>query len=367
MNKKKNKEKPDLVLLIAIFLWSFLGFLILAGVSITMSKKLGYEQFYYIKHQLLFGYLPGIILAFIAYKINFKFIKKIAFPLVILAITLMLCIFLPKIGSTAGGAKRWVSLFGFGFQPSEFLKLSFIIYLSAWLSARKKEKQSFLKFFIPVVAIIGIICGLLIAQPDISTLGVISVIAAILYFCANTPIYHSIILALGGFGGFILLIIIAPYRFNRFLVFLRPNTEPLGMGYQIRQSLIAIGSGGILGQGLGLSIQKFGFLPQPMTDTIFFVFAEETGFIGCVIFILLLLIFAWQGYKVAKKANSDFLKLMAIGIVSWFILQSFVNIGAVTRILPLTGIPLPLVSYGSSHLIMEFIAIGLLLNISKKT
>ena len=366
MSKRKNKEKPDLVLLITIFLLSFLGFLILAGVSMTMSKKFGYESLHFIKHQLLFGYLPGIILAFIAYKINFKFVKKIAFPLVILAIILMLCVFLPKIGSTAGGAKRWVSFFGFVFQPSEFLKLSFIIYLSAWLSKHQAKKQNFLKFFVPVVIIIGIISILLIAQPDISTLGVISSIALILYFSSNTPLYHAGILGLAGIGGLALLIKIAPYRANRFLVFLKPNIEPLGIGYQIRQSLIAVGSGGILGQGLGLSIQKFGFLPQPMTDTIFSVFAEETGFVGCIIFILLLLIFAWQGFKVAKKADNNFLKLMAIGIVSWFVLQSFINIGAIIGILPLTGIPLPLVSYGSSHLIMEFIAIGLLLNISKK-
>lgn len=366
MNKQKNKEKPDLVLLIAIFLWSFLGFLILSGVSMTMSKKFGYESLHFIKHQLLFGYLPGIILAFIAYKINFKFVKKIAFPLIIVAIILMLCVFLPKIGSAAGGAKRWVSFFGLAFQPSEFLKLSFIIYLSAWLSQRQKKERSFVKFFIPVVMVMGIICALLVAQPDISTLGVISVIAAILYFSSNTPLYHSGILVLAGAGGLALLIKIAPYRFDRFLVFWKPNIEPLGMGYQIRQSLIAIGSGGILGHGLGLSIQKFGFLPQPMTDTIFSVFAEETGFIGCVIFILLLLIFTWQGFRVAKKADNDFLKLMAIGIVFWLVAQSFVNIGAIIGILPLTGIPLPLVSYGSSHLIMEFIAIGLLLNISKK-
>ncbi len=366
MNKPKNKQKPDLVLSIAIFLLAFLGFLILTSVSMTMSKRMGYESFHFLKHQLLFGYLPGIIFAFIAYKINFKFVKKIAFPLIILAITLMLCVFLPKIGSTAGGAKRWISLFGFAFQPSEFLKLSFIIYLSAWLSRHGKEKQSFVKCFIPMAVIIGVICALLIAQPDISTLVVISLVAILLYFTSNTPWYQTGILGLMGVGGLALLIKIAPYRLNRFLVFLKPDTEPLGIGYQLKQSLIAIGSGGILGHGLGLGIQKFGFLPQPMTDTIFSVYAEEVGFVGCIIFILLLLIFAWQGFKIAKKANNNFLKLMAIGIVGWIIIQAFVNIGAIIGILPLTGIPLPLVSYGSSHLIIEFIAIGLLLNISKK-
>jgi len=367
MNKRKNKEKPDLVLSIAIFLLAFLGFLILTSVSMTMSKKLGYESFHFLKHQLLFGYLPGIILAFIAYKINLRLVKKIAFPLVLLAIILMLCVFLPKIGSASGGAKRWVSFFGFVFQSSELLKLSFIIYLSAWLSKHQGKKQNFLKFFIPMAVIIATICALLIAQPDISTLVIMVAIAGILYFASNTPLYQTGILVLAGAGGLALLIKIAPYRFNRLLVFLRPDTEPLGIGYQIKQSLIAIGSGGILGHGLGLSIQKFGLLPQPMTDMIFSVFAEEVGFVGCIIFVLLLLIFAWQGFKIAKRVDNNFLKLMAIGIVCWITLQAFVNIGAIIGILPLTGIPLPLVSYGSSHLIIELIAIGLLLNISKKT
>ena len=276
----------------------------------------------------------------------------------------MICVFIPGIGTSAGGATRWISFLGFTFQPSEFLKLSFIIYLSAWLSKHGKQKR-FLKLFLPVLIIISIICFLLIAQPDISTLVIVASIAVILYWCSETPLFHTLILASAGVGGLILLIRIAPYRLNRLLVFLRPETEPLGIGYQLKQSLIAVGSGGLIGQGLGLGVQKFGFLPQPMTDTIFAVFAEETGFIGCIIFILLLLIFSWQAFKIGKNTENSFLRLMAVGIVCWFILQSFVNIGAVTGMLPLTGIPLPLVSYGSSHLIMELFALGILLNISK--
>jgi len=278
----------------------------------------------------------------------------------------MLLVFIPKVGTFLGGAKRWISLGPFAFQPSEFLKLIFIVYLSAWLTKQRIKKNKLYQLFLPLVAILATICLLLIFQPDISTLVIIATVASIMYFSAETPFYQTGLLISAGIGGLAILIKMAPYRLNRFMVFLRPNIQPLGMGYQIKQSLIAIGSGGILGQGLGLSIQKFGFLPHPMTDTIFAVFSEETGFVGALILILLFLIFAWQGFKIAKKCSDTFLKLMAIGITSWIAIQAFVNMGAMVAILPLTGIPLPFISYGSSHLIVELIGVGILLNISRR-
>lgn len=363
---KDKGKKPDLVLLVSIFLILFLGFLILAGVSMSTSKKYFDNSFHFLIHQILFGLLPGLSLGFIAYKIDLKIIRKYALILVIIAILLMVLIFVPKIGSASGGARRWISFFGLNFQPSEFLKLAFIVYLAAWLSKHKKEKHSFVNFFLPMIIILGVVCVLLIIQPDISTLVVIAVVALIMYFVSETPVWHTLVLVFSGFAGLLILIKIAPYRLERLLVFLRPDTQPLGMGYQLKQSLIAVGSGGISGQGLGLSVQKSSFLPQPMTDTIFAVFSEETGFIGACIFVILFLIFIWQGFKTAKLSKDDFLKLMAIGIVSWLTIQAFVNIGAIIGILPLTGIPLPLVSYGSSHILIELIALGLILNISKQ-
>lgn len=362
---KDKGKKPDLVLLVSIFLITFLGFLILAGVSMTISQKYFGNSFHFLIHQILFGLLPGLILGFVAYKIDLKIIRKYALILVVVAILLMVLIFIPQLGSSSGGARRWISLFGLNFQPSEFLKLAFIIYLAAWLSKRKKEKKSFLNFFLPMIVILGVVCVLLIMQPDISTLVVVAGVALIMYFISETPIWHTVTLIILGFIGLGILIQIAPYRLERMLVFLRPDTQPLGSGYQFNQSLITVGSGGITGQGLGLSVQKSSFLPQPMTDTIFAVFSEETGFIGACIFVILFLILIWQGFKTARM-KEDFLKLMAIGIVSWLTIQAFVNIGAIIGILPLTGIPLPLVSYGSSHILIELIALGLLLNISKQ-
>ncbi|MEA3452784.1 MAG: putative lipid II flippase FtsW [Patescibacteria group bacterium] len=361
----KKTKKPDLILLISFLLLAVLGFIILAGVSITISQKNIGNSFHYLLHQIIYGFIPGGLLGFLAYKINLQSLKKISFPILIAILFFMGLIFIPKIGTFLGGAKRWISLGPISFQPSEFLKLIFIVYLAAWLTKHKQKGKKLLLVLLPLLVILGIISGLLIAQPDISTLAIISSITLIMYFCAGTPLYHSVLLALSGIATIGVLAISAPYRFRRLMVFFRPDLQPLGMGYQLKQSIIAIGSGVIFGKGLGLSVQKFGFLPQAMTDTIFSVFAEETGFIGATILILLFLIFAWQGFSVAKRSSDLFFKLMAIGITSWIIIQALVNIAAIMRILPLTGIPLPFISYGSSHLLVELIAIGILLNISK--
>jgi|AntAceMinimDraft_16_1070373.scaffolds.fasta_scaffold41515_2 cell division protein FtsW len=363
----KKDKKPDSILLVSILLLIVLGFIILAEVSIAISQRNADNSFFYLIHQILYGFIPGGILGFLAYKIKPEFLKKICLPFLFVILALMLLVILPKIGTLLGGAKRWISIGPISFQPSEFLKLSFIIYLAAWLSrhSKKQKKNQKFKLFLPLIISLGTISALLIAQPDISTLVIIATTTLIMYFSAGTPLYHTAILILAGLGSLGILIKTAPYRLNRFLVFIKPNTQPMGTGYQLKQSLIAIGSGTVLGRGLGLSVQKAGFLPQPMTDMIFAIFAEETGFVGATIFVILFLVFAWQGFKIAKKCSDSFLKLMAIGITFWLVSQAFINMGAITGILPLTGIPLPFVSYGSSHLVVELIAVGILLNISK--
>ncbi|MBU1045709.1 putative lipid II flippase FtsW [Patescibacteria group bacterium] len=362
---KKQKNHPDFILSATISLLLLLGFAILAGVSITVSQKIFGHSFQFLMHQIEYGYLPGLILGFLAYKINLKSLRKISLPALFIVIVLMGLVFMPKIGVSTGGASRWVALGPIVIQPSELLKLIFIIYLAAWLTKHKEQRKKSVQLFLPFIIILAVVCALLIKQPDISTLVTIAAITLVMYFSAETPLWQTGLLILSGIGALAILIKTAPYRLNRFLVLLRPAAQPLGIGYQMKQALIAIGSGGIIGHGLGLSVQKAGFLPEPMTDSIFAVFAEETGFIGAIILVLLFLIFAWQGFKIAKQSSETFLKLMAIGITSWLTLQAFINIGAMIGLLPLTGIPLPLVSYGSSHLVMELIAIGLLLNISK--
>lgn len=361
------ERKPDYILLIIFIILTILGILILSSVSATISQEKFETSFYYLNHQVLFGLIPGLILGFLAFKMNLNLLKKFSPLILLINLILMVMVFLPEIGLTIRGGARWISLGPISFQPSEFLKLSFIIYLATWLASRAKEslsKKNFSQTLIAFLILIGIISLVLVFQPDVSTLGIILISALAMFFLAKTPIWHSLLIVLTSALFLLPLIKIAPYRFTRILVFLNPELDPMGIGYQIKQALIAIGSGGIWGSGLGLSKQKFGFLPQSISDSIFAIFAEETGFFGSLILILLYLIFFWRGFRIGKE-KEGFLKLVAFGITFWITLQAFVNIGSMIGILPLTGIPLPFISYGGSHLITELAGVGILLNISK--
>lgn len=367
-------HSPDRILLVAVVSLIALGILILASVSAVLSQEtFGYPT-YFLSHQLIYGLLFGLVLGFLAFRIPLTFFKRWAFALFIINLIILGLVFIPQIGLHTGGASRWISLGPISFQPAEFLKISFILYLAAWLSniaetssSRQKKPKKFNIVLGAFLVIIGILSLLLIFQPNVGTLGIIFGIALLMYFGAGMPLWHTAIIVSIGVGLVFILIRIAPYRLSRFLVFLNPEIDPLGMGYQTKQALIAVGSGGIFGLGLGLSRQKFGFLPQSIGDSIFAIFAEEVGFLGAFILILLFLVFIWQGFKTSKKAEDRFSQLVALGIVSWISLQAFINMGALIGILPLTGIPLPFVSYGGSHLIAELIGVGILLNISKHT
>jgi cell division protein FtsW len=302
------------------------------------------------------------------------FLKKWASLLLLINLVLLVLIFLPGIGFEFRGASRWINLGPISFQPSEFLKLTFILYLAAWLASRfpsqkvsknqsmRENSQTFLVFLM----VMGIISLLLVFQPDISTLGVIILVAGLMYFLAKTPLWQSFLMIFTGVVFLIILVKLAPYRAARFLVFFDPAVDPMGIGYQIKQSLIAVGSGGIFGLGLGMSQMKFGFLPQSMTDSIFAIFAQETGFIGSAFLIFLFLVFFWRGFRIGKLSQDKFFQLTAWGITIWICLQSFINIGAMIKVLPLTGIPLPFISYGGSALVVELAGVGILLNISRQ-
>jgi len=367
----KTAKQPDYILLATIAILIVSGIVILASVSASFSQEKFGTTYYLLKHQLLFGLIPGLILALIMYRINLSFLKKWAPVLLLINLALMVMVFLPVIGSSSEGAARWIGLSSFSFQPSELLKLTFILYLAAWLTSRTekgvliKKTNEFSQTFTVFLIVVAVVSLILYFQSDVSTLVIIISVAALMYFSVNTPLWHSLLIILIGSGGLFFLIKIAPYRVNRFLVFFNPDLDPMGIGYQLKQALIAVGSGGIGGVGLGMSIQKLGFLPQIISDSIFAVFSEETGFIGSFILIFLFLMFLWRGFKIAKESQNKFLKLTALGITSWIVIQSFVNIGAMIGISPLTGIPLPFISYGGSALIVELIGVGILLNISK--
>lgn len=372
----RNKlAKPDSWLLGICFGILFFGIVILASVSASFSLEQRGTAFYYLLHQLLIGLLPGLLAAGVIFFLPTSVIKKYTAHAFFASIGLILLVFVPGIGLEAGGAHRWLYFAGFTFQPAELLKLTFILYLALWLVPRAKTKQpakksilSFIKNNSVFFAFLSIMTGigiLMILQPDVGTLGILWIIGGIMYFASGTPLWHSITMLTLGIGALGIMIRMAPYRLSRIAVFFDPSLDPLGQGYHMKQALMGIGSGGIFGTGLGLSIQKFGILPEPMSDSIFAIIAEETGFVGSLLLIFLFIVLAWRALILTKKTGDPFTKVASIGIVSWICVQAFVNMGAITGILPLTGIPLPFVSYGGSALLIEAAALGVLLNLTK--
>jgi cell division protein FtsW len=360
------EKRPDFFLLTIFALLLGLGVLVLTSVSAPISQEKFGESFYYLRHQIIFGLVPGLILLLIFYKIDLGFLKKYSPILLLVALVLTSLVFIPQIGIKIRGGARWIGIGPFSFQPSEFLKLAFIIYLAAWLDSQTKTKnKNFTQTLIAFLVILSLMSLILIAQPDVSTLGIIFATALTMFFLSKTPIWQTFLILVLAILIFVPLIQAAPYRFFRILTFLNPDFDPMGIGFQVKQALIAIGSGKIFGLGLGLSQQKFGILPQSFSDTIFAIFSEETGFLGCSFLIFLYLMFFWRSFKIGKEKKENFEKLLAFGISFWICFQAFINIGAMVKILPLSGIPLPFLSYGGSHLISEMIAAGILLKISK--
>ena len=320
----------------------------------------------------------GLVVGLVALKIPLMWLKKGSLVFLILSLITLFAVFFPKIGTKLHGASRWISIGNNAFQPSEFFKIAAILYLAAWLSntyssqnkknwaaTARKGYHNFTRIFIPFVIFLALITGIFYLQRDITTLGIISVVLIIIYFQAGTPFWHLLITLAAGAGSALLLVTKEPYRFERIMVFLHPETDPLGMGRQLKQSILALGSGGFFGKGLGMSVQKFNFLPQAMSDSIFAILGEETGIVGCTVLIILFLLFLFLGFKIANSATDMFSKLTAVGITTWIVFQAFINIASTMGLFPLSGVPLPFFSYGGSHIIAELIGVGILLNISK--
>ncbi len=352
------------------FFASFL-FLVLGGFLIFSSSAMGLlargrVSFYSILiKQFIVGFLMGGGALLVAYKINYKNWKKFAVPIFIFSFLLALLVFVPQLGFKYGGAKRWIDLGFTSFQPSEFLKLGFIIYLASWMSNHKKEIRSLKAGLAPFLLMIGAVGVLLVAEPDIGTLLVIIISSISVFYVAGASIKQIFIFLVAGVVSLGTLIFIKPYLMNRILVFLHPSNNILGIGYQLKQSLIAVGSGGLYGRGFGMSVQKFKYLPEPIGDSIFSVTAEEFGFIGSVILISAFLFFFYRGFLIASRTPDMFGRLLAVGIIMLIVGQSLVNIAAMIGIFPLTGMPLIFISQGSSAFIFAMIEVGILLNISK--
>lgn len=366
-SERRSAHKPDYALMAVLGVIIVFGLIMLSSASSVVAFQKFNDTNYYLKHQFIYGIVIGLIVFFVISKIDYHFWRKYAFVLMIITVIFLILVLVPGIGYEYLGAHRWVNIGGVLFQPTELTKLTFLIYLATWLEKRAADKniENFSSGFVAFLTLLGIIGFLIMLEPDLGTMTVIAFIALSVYFVAGAQWKHLTWLGVGGAALFWLLIKIAPYRADRFSVFLNPELDPQGIGYHINQALLAVGSGGIFGLGLGHSRQKYNYLPEVTGDSIFAILAEELGFIFAVGLIALYITVLFRGMNIAKKAPDMFGRLMATGITLWIIFQAFVNIGAMLSILPLTGIPLPFVSYGSSSTLMLMVACGILINISK--
>lgn len=306
-----------------------------------------------------------LILGFIAFgvfsRIPYMLWKRVAFPGLVITLVLLLAVFIPGLGIRALGAHRWINFGFFVLQPAEFAKLAMVIYLSAWFTTKEKGRLT------AFLLLVGMVVGLVVIEPDLGTGVTILVTSMVLYFLSGAPVMHFIALIpaiLAGVGG---LALAKPYRMQRVMTFFNPEADPLGASYQIRQATLALGSGGFFGVGLGKSRQKYEYLPEANTDSIFAILGEETGFVGAVIVVGLLLFLIWRCFKIAKRVNEPFGKLLVLGIGSWIGAQALINTASMVALLPLTGVPLPLISYGGSNLVITLGALGIVYNVSKSS
>lgn len=360
-----NKElKIDKLFLISVTLLTVAGFFIFTSASLGLLARDG-ASFQSVAMNQSIGLIIGIIGFFIMSKLNYKILRKHAFYILGGAVALNLLLFVPFLTLDHGGASRWIDLGFITFQPSEFLKIAFIIYFAAWLSSIKDKVTSFKLGIMPYVIIVGILGLLLLAQPDTDTLVVIAGTGLIMLLVAGARIRHILFLGLVMVLMLGLVVAFRPYVKQRIMTFLNHTSDPQGSGYQIQQSLIAIGSGQITGRGFGQSVQKFNYLPEPIGDSIFAVSAEEFGFIGSVILIGLFILFFIRSIKISVNSADSFGGLTALGIAILIIVESFMNISSMLGIIPLSGMPLLFVSHGGTALIIALGATGIIANISK--
>lgn len=342
------------------------GLLMLTSASAVQGLHLFKDQYFFIKHQVFFGLVPGLFLAYAMLRTRYTFWQEHARLVMALSIGILILVLIPGVGSTYDkGARSWFSAFGFSFQPAEFVKLGLILFFSAYLIKYRQKLSSWQEGFIPSL-IVGLTpVFLLLLQPDVGTASIVFGITLLLLFFAGAQLRHLGVLLLIGLVGLGCMVALAPYRLHRVMTFLHPELDPKGIGYQINQAYLGIGSGGLLGLGLGHSRQKFQYLPEVQADSIFAVVGEEMGFIITAGFIILLILTIRRGYLIAQTSDHEYGMLVAAGISSWLAIQSFLNIGAIIGLLPLTGVPLPFVSHGGSSLMTMLAASGLLLNISR--
>ncbi|MCL5017517.1 MAG: putative lipid II flippase FtsW [Patescibacteria group bacterium] len=358
------RHKPDFLIIVFIFVIIAFGLIMLASASSDLATTKFGDSYYYLTHQIIYGLVPGLALFLFASNFYYQNWKKISVWLFIFSIVLLLLIFSPfKV--SAGGADRWLKFGPLVFQPSEVLKVSFVIYLAAWLSGSEKRKNNFLTGYLPFLGICGLTSFLLLIQPSTSTVAILMSSALIIYFASGARISYIISTIVLGAALLLLVSYITPYRWQRIKSFIDPNQNTQGASYHINQALNAIGSGNLLGVGYGQSVAKIYYLPEPIGDSIFVVIAEELGFVGSVALLISFLVLIIRVFILSMKTRDKFGQMLLLGFGSIIGIQAFMNMGAISGLLPLTGVTLPFISYGGTALAIFMLISGIIVNISK--
>ena len=359
-------KKTNFYLLIAVIILSIFGIVMIYSASSIWAEYRFHDSYKFVKMQSIF-FILGLLCIFIIQKINIKSLYKYANVILFISFILLVLVLIPGIGKIRNGSRSWFGIGGFGIQPSEFAKLGLIIFTSKYLANNKKNIKNIKRGVFPILGVIGIFFLLIMLEPDFGTAMVITISLIVLIFVSGVKISFFIKVGILGLIGIVALIIIAPYRMMRIVSFLNPWSDPLGSGYQIIQSLYAIGPGGLLGQGFLMSRQKQFYLPEPQTDFIFSIISEEFGFLGIIIVSFLFSFIFYHIIKISLKSNDLFSKYLSFGLGISIIIQALLNICVVIGLLPVTGVTLPFLSYGGSSLLISMISIGIILNIAKNS
>jgi len=360
--RRTSVDRSFLVVVLALVLF---GFFISSSASLSTVGPQGLSVPF--DPSQLVASLFGLVIMMVLSRVDYHILRRHALTIFIGSLLLTLAVFLPKIGFSYNGARRWISLGIFSLQPSEFLKFGFVIYFASWLSASRSRLNSLQFGFLPYVLVIAILGIIMLMQPDTGTFLIMFGVSITMFIAKGGKWSHLLILFTIGLLGIGYLAITREYVRNRLVTFIRPTHDTLGSSYQINQSLIAIGSGKLFGRGYGQSIQKFNYLPESIGDSVFAVLGEETGFVGTSILTLTFAFFALWGLKISSHARDSFGKLIVLGIIMTITIGAFMNIGAMLGVIPLTGVPLPFVSHGGTALVMTLAACGIVLSVSRSS
>lgn len=364
IKKIKPKQQFDKYFFFIVIIISAIGLFAFISASLGVLAKDESKFYGVLFNQIVLGFVGGLLVLWATSNIPYHFWRRNAFFIFIATILVTLAVFTP-LGFEHGGARRWLSIAGVSFQPAEILKIGFVIYFAAWLAWTRKKQEEFKYKVAPLIIMLGIIAATLLKQPDTKSLILITAAACAMLFVSGVSWKKIIGLILGGLILVTILAFMRPYVMSRIKTFINPSSDAQGSSWQLQQSLIAIGSGGVFGRGLGQSVQKFNYLPEPQGDSIFAVIGEEFGFVGSTILVTLYVFLAIRGLKIAEKAPDTFGKYLVIGLVALLTAQSFLNILSLLGLFPLTGVPLVFVSHGGTALLIALGSVGIILNVSK--